>query len=396
MALTQARIRRLRASIPALKGQIYVNWGGSGPSPAAVLCEVTGVLEREAALGPFHPRVREAAAETAAALRASAADLLGARPGEIALAGNTTGGVNVAAGGLEWKAGDEVIISDLEHPGGYLPWLLWRDRAGIRVRLLRTEGSDDELLTRLEAAMGPRTRAVSLSHIAWLTGRRLPVEEIGRLCRRAGALYVLDGAQSVGQIAVDVKRIRADVYTLSGQKWLMGPQGTGAVYVRRGLRKTVRETAAGYRTARRKRLETLTFEPHAEARRFEVATISPALFRGLGAAVEICRKSGPAAIEKRVLKLSDALLAALRECKGVEVLCPPGPAQSGLVAFRVGGMKAETVAARLLKKSRVVLRAVDSEPPAVRASIHYLNTGEEIDRIGEAVRALARGGRKRG
>jgi len=393
LALTPGEVRRLRAAIPALKSQIYVNWGGSGPSPASVLREVERVLRREAALGPFHPRVRSEAREALAALRASAARLLGAREEEVALVDNTTAGVNIAAAGLEWRTGDEAVVTDLEHPGGYLPWLLWRGRRRIRVRLLRTGGTDEELLGNLEALLGPRTRAVCVSHVGWLTGRRLPLRAIGRLCRRAGALLVVDGAQSVGQIPVDVREAGADVYTLSGQKWLMGPQGTGAVFVRRGLRSRLQGSAAGYRSARRKALPSLTFLPHRGAARFETATISPALFAGLGAAVGICQRMGPRAIERRIGRLAGRLLEILRTEEGVEVISPPGPAQSGLVAFRVRGMEAEAAVARLLKRHRVVLRSVDSEPPALRASVHYLNTEEEVERIGEGVIALARGRR---
>ncbi len=390
MPLDNASIRRARSRIPALKGQVYVNWGGSGPSPTTVLREVDRFLKRESRMGPFHPQVRDESRAALAGLRASVAKLFKAKMDEIALMDNTTSGVNLAAAGIEWKAGDRAIVTDLEHPGGYLPWLMWRGRRPIWVDLLQTGASDDELLSNLDAILSPRTRAVCLSHVAWLTGRRLPLREIGRQCRKVGALLVVDGAQSVGQLPIDVGKTLADVYTLSGQKWLMGPQGTGAVFVRRGLRKKIRESGAGYRSAARRNLNALTYTPQASAMRFEVATISPALFSGLRVAVDACRKVGPAAIERRVRKLASGLLDALRDCPGIEVLSPPGPAQSGLVSFRVKGMDAGTTADLLLKKHRVVLRAVDSVPPCVRASVHYLNTDAEMERIAKGAIALAR------
>ncbi|MBI3127125.1 MAG: aminotransferase class V-fold PLP-dependent enzyme [Candidatus Tectomicrobia bacterium] len=390
MKLTPDVIRRMRAQMPALRRQIYVNWGGSGPSPLPVLREVDRVLKREAALGPFHPKVREEGRALFAALRKEVAELMAAGEDEIAFADNTTSGVNLAAAGIEWRLGDEVIVSDLEHPGGYLPWLVWRDRRRVKVRLLPTGASDKELLGRLDSLLRPQTRAVCMSHVAWLTGRRLPLKEIALRCRKVGALLVVDGAQSVGQMPVDAPALGADVYTLSGQKWLMGPQGTGAVFVKKGLQRRIREAAAGYRSAKEKALPTLTYLPHESAARFEVATVSPALFAGLRAAVARCLQAGPAAIEARVASLAGRLLEILRSDEGVEVLSPAGPAQSGLVSFRVRGVKAEEAVNALLGRHKVVLRSVDADPPAIRASIHYLNTEAEAERIGGAVLKLAR------
>jgi L-cysteine/cystine lyase len=212
---------------------------------------------------------------------------------------------------------------------------------------------------------------------------------MGLRCRKAGTLLVVDGAQSIGQIPVDVKKCLADVYTVSGQKWLMGPQGTGAVFVRRGLQKKIRESGIGYRSAAKRSLLNLTYMAKTDATRFEVATISPAIFSGLGAAVEEYRKSGPADIERRIRRLANRLLRILREGNGIEVLTPPGSAQSGLVSFRIDGIDSAAATEQLLKKHKIVLRTVDSFPPALRASIHYLNTETEIDKIGKKALKLA-------
>ncbi len=395
MAIDSASVRRFRGQIPAMKGQVYVNWGGSGPSPTPVLREVERFLKRESRMGPFHPVVRDESKAAMQRLRVSVSKLLGAREDEIALADNTTSGINLAAAGIEWKAGDEAIVTDIEHPGGYLPWLMWRGRRRIKVRLIETGDSDDALLSGLEAALTSRTRAVCVSHIAWLTGRRLPLREIGGMCRKVGALLVVDGAQSVGQIPIDVKKSLADVYTVSGQKWLMGPQGTGAVYVRGGLRGKIRESGIGYRSAKTKNLLRLSYTPQTGASRFEVGTISPALFSGLRVAVDLCRKSGPAGIERRVRRLANRLLERLRDHPGIDVITPPGPAQSGLVSFRIRGLGADETTVRFLKNHHVVLRTVVSAPPGVRASIHYLNTETEIDRIAKGAAALARRAKKK-
>ena len=239
MPLDKSKIKRLRSDVPALRNQIYVNWGGGGPSSKSILREMDKFTKRDLELGSFHPKIRNETTTALQRTRESCAKLIGAEASEIALTNNTTVGINIAAAGLTWDAGDEVLVSDLEHPGGYLPWLVWRKRYPIKVKLFKTGQNDEELLRNFQNAINPKTRVVCVSHISWLNGRRLPLESIGRICVSAGALLIVDGAQSVGHIPVKIKNTGVDVYTISGQKWLMGPDGTGAVYIRRGAGKKI-------------------------------------------------------------------------------------------------------------------------------------------------------------
>lgn len=391
MPLDQSKIKRLRSDFPALKNQIYVNWGGGGPSSKSILREMNKFTKRDLELGSFHPTIRN---ETTAALqrtRESCAKLIGADTSEIALTNNTTVGINIAAAGLTWGAGDEVLVSDLEHPGGYLPWLVWRKRYPIKVKLFKTGQNDDQLLRNLEKAITPKTRVVCVSHISWLNGRRLPLESIGQICVSAGALLIVDGAQSVGHIPVKVKDTGVDVYTISGQKWLMGPDGTGAVYIRRGAGKKIQLSSASFRSAQKKRLKTLSFTPEPSAMRYEVGTLNTTGFLGFRAAVEHFKRTGPVSIEKRILSLANRLTSQIRGLKNVEVITPEGEAQSGLVSFRIKNVEAQSVVDRLYRKHQIILRAVVTEPPAVRVSIHYLNTEEEMDSIANAIATIAAG-----
>ena len=395
MPLDKNRIKRLRSDVPALRNQIYVNWGGGGPSSKSILREMDRFTKRDLELGSFHPKIRK---ETTAALqrtRESCAKLIGAETSEIALTGNTTVGINISAAGLTWNAGDEVVVSDLEHPGGYLPWLVWRKRNPIKVKLFKTGPNDEQLLRNLEKAITPKTRVVCISHISWLNGRRLPLEAIGRICVSAGALLIVDGAQSVGHIPVKIKNTGVDVYTISGQKWLMGPDGTGAVYIRRGAGKKIQLSSASFRSAQTKRLKTLSFTPEPSAMRYEVGTLNTPGFIGFRTAVEQFKRTGPVSIEKRILALANRLLSQIRPIKNVEVITPEGGAQSGLVSFRIKNVESQKVVDRLYRKHQIILRAVVTEPPAVRASIHYLNTEEEMDSIANAIDSIA-AGRKKG
>ena len=395
MPLDNNKIQRLRSDVPALANQIYVNWGGGGPSSKSILREMDKFTKRDLELGSFHPKIRN---ETTVALkrtRESCAKLIGAETSEIALTSNTTVGINIAAAGMAWNAGDEVLVSDLEHPSGYLPWLVWRKRNPIKVKLFKTGQNDDDLLQNLENAFTPKTKVVCVSHISWLNGRRFPLEAIGQICVSAGALLIVDGAQSVGHIPVKVKDTGVDVYTISGQKWLMGPDGTGAVYIRNGADKRIQLSSASFRSAKAKRLKTLSFTPEPSAMRHEVGTLNTPCFLGFRAAVEHFKRTGPISIEKRILVLANRLLSQIRPINNVEVITPEGEAQSGLVSFRVKNVESQNVVERIYRKHQIILRAVVTEPPAVRVSIHYLNTEEEMDSITNAIATIAAGRRKR-
>ena len=247
----------------------------------------------------------------------------------------------------------------------------------------------------LEKAITPKTRVVCVSHISWLNGRRLPLEAIGQICVSAGALLIVDGAQSAGHIPVKVNNTGVDVYTISGQKWLMGPDGTGAVYIRRGAGKKIQLSSASFRSAEKKRLKTLSFTPEPSAMRYEVGTLNTSGFIGFRAAVDQFKRTGPVSIEKRILALANRLLSQVRPIKNVEVIAPEGEAQSGLVSFRIKNVESQKVVDSLYRKHQIILRAVVTEPPAVRVSIHYLNTEEEIDSIANAIDTIG-ASRKKG
>ena len=391
MPLDINKIQRLRSDVPALKNQVYVNWGGGGPSSKSIIREMDKFTKRDMELGSFHPTVRNETTKALKRTRESCAKLIGADASEIALTNNTTVGINIAAAGLTWDTGDEVIVSDLEHPGGYLPWLVWRKRIPIKVKLFKTGHNDEQLLKNLEKAVTSKTRVVCVSHITWLNGRRLPLEAIGKICISAGALLIVDGAQSVGHIPVKIKDTGVDVYTISGQKWLMGPDGTGAVYISRGAGKKIQLSAASFRSAQKKSLKSLSFSPEPSAMRYEVGTLNTTGFIGFRAAVEHFRRTGPVSIEKRILALANRLLSQIRPIKNVEVITPEGEAQSGLVSFRIKNVESQNVVNRLYRKYQIILRAVVTEPPAVRVSIHYLNTDQEMDSIANAIDAIAAG-----
>ena len=322
---------------------------------------------------------RQADANTRA--REAAANLVNAGPDDVALTQNTTHGMNLGVAAIDWREGDEVVSTATEHPGCLMPLHTAARRFGIKVNLVPTPVTPE----KIEAALTPRTRLLALSHVDWTGGEVLPLEELCALARDRGALTLVDGAQSVGNIPVDVPATGADMYAFTGHKWVLGPEGMGAFYVRPGL--DVRSPNVGYLS-----LASPTdfdkegdYELRPDARRFEASTMSAALAGGFAEAADAVRaraEMGFAEIRRRADLLIDLLCELPRA-----TLRSPRPAQSGLVSFEIDGVDAQEAAERLLEQ-RFVLRYVPGPPPYVRASTHLFNTEEELEGLARAVKGL--------
>jgi L-cysteine/cystine lyase len=253
----------------------------------------------------------------------------------------------------------------------------------VRVKLV----SPPVTAEKVEAAMTPRTRLVALSHVDWTSGEVLPLEEICALARERGALTLVDGAQSVGNIPVDVPATGADMYAFTGHKWVLGPEGMGGLYVRPGCE--VGSTSLGYASLS----DPTEFRPEGNywehvyegARRFEASTMSPALAAGFAQAVDAAHERGAegfAGIQHR----ADLLASLLEELPRV-MLRSPRPPRSGLVSFEISGIAAKEAAEKLLAK-KFVVRFIPQPYPYVRASTHLFNTEEELETLVEAVSKL--------
>jgi L-cysteine/cystine lyase len=238
---------------------------------------------------------------------------------------------------------------------------------------------------KVEAVLTPQTRLVALSHVDWKSGEVLPLKEICALARERGALTLIDGAQSVGNVPVDVPSSGADMYAFTGHKWVLGPEGMGALYVRPGL--PVHSTNVGFLSLPDPSAFDAEgdYELRVDARRFEASTGSPALAAGFAAAAEAVHERGAAGFEG-IRHRADLLANLLSEIPRV-TLRSPRPAQSGLVSFEVEGLAAKEVAERLLEET-FVLRYIPGPRSYVRASTHLFNTESEIGGLAKAVERL--------
>lgn len=227
------KIVAIRAALPAVRAFVYLNTGTNGPLPQrsheTLLSQATVELEQ----GRIRPECYVHLQQEKNRVRGDLATLLGSASDEIALTHNTTEGMNIALMGLNWERGDEVVTATTEHPGGLNPLAVLRQRYGVRIHQIEIARKDSHPMEELSRVLNPRTKAVILSHISWSTGMVLPMREMTELAHGVGALVICDGAQSGGMIALDVSDLGVDAYALSGQKWLCGPDGTGALFLRR-------------------------------------------------------------------------------------------------------------------------------------------------------------------
>lgn len=371
----------IRAALPALAHHVYLNTGTYGPLPDAVRAAMESHVERAHAEGRIGEAAYAAQSGLEAEARAALARVVHAPVEDIALTHCTSDGLNLVVGGLEWQAGDEVLVGDAEHPGLLVPLEVMGRRRGIETRVLPiTEAADPVQV--IADALTARTRLVALSHVIWSTGRVLPIDRIADVVHAHGALLLVDAAQGPGCIPVDAPATGADFYTISGQKWLCGPSGTGGLYVRPEAVELLEPAFPGYPTMEK---HPDGPRPWPGARRFEPGTVTLTALAGLVAAIEWREGIGFVAGWERAMELAAELRARLDELDGVRQI--PVDAASPLVALRVDGRVAEDVVADLDRRG-IIVRTIPGTG-LVRASVGFWNDEADLDRLVAALAELA-------
>jgi L-cysteine/cystine lyase len=392
------RVAELRKEIPALSRGVFMNAAWSGPCSRRVLAAMHDYLDAEAADGPTSPPGLARRAEVDRRAREAWAKLLNADLREIALAGNTSEGLNTVFNGISWRRGDRVVTTSMEHASVLMPAYFARSRHGVEVTVVPLEPDDDPqtVVDGLDAAMSPGTRLVAVSHVGYTTGYRLPLEAIIRLAHERGAMVVADGAQALGQLRVDVHELDIDFYAAPGQKWLCGPDGSGVLFVRADRIAELQPSRFAYWAASSYDLHG-NFEPYnADARRFELSTTNGGVWAGLAQAIEQAAEIGLDTLEERSTALASYAVRRLLEVPGVRLVSPrEGPALSGLVCFRVGDLDPDLVTATLWEREGITLGGRQSNTTShyvesTRLSAANFNIEADVDRVVEALREVAR------
>lgn len=368
---------------------VYCNTSTLGASPKSVVAAVTDHtqwVEHELVTCDYRRErpIYLAGYEDEPQLRERLCKLVGGEhKEEIALTRNSTFGMNVIAHGLALKSGDEVVMTDQEHPGGRCGYDVRRHRDGVVLREVAVPqpcDDSDAIVARFAAVIGERTKVVCIPHITSALGIVMPVAKIAALARKHGAFVVVDGAQSLGQIPIDVKALGCDAYFASAHKWLLGPKGTGLLWVARAAWDRVESTFAS---------SSWNLREDAGMRLSQLGTENQSLLKGLEAALDFLDRIGIAHVTARIRGLGDALRKGLAAIPGVRVVSPTRPELcAGMVTWKLDGHDDREVAAALWAQDKVMPRPMVH---GIRTSPHVYVTLAEIDRLLARVRALAHG-----
>jgi cysteine desulfurase/selenocysteine lyase len=388
-----------RAATPGCATVAHLNNAGAALPTAATVDAVVGHLRFESERGGYEAAA--AVADRLSALRSSAAHLLGAGPDEVVVTGSDTQAWTKALWGFALggciRQGDRMLADRIAYDTHYLGLLQVCELTGATIEVVPSTADGTLDLDGLAGALGSGPVALAaLTHVGTHRGLVNPVEEVGELCYRAGVPFFLDACQSVGQMAVDVGRIRCDVATVTGRKWLRGPRGTGLLFVRTGFAERLRPPGIGWNSALWDDADHYRLRPGAD--RFLEFEVPVAAHLGLAVAIDHVLDLGIEAIASRVQGLGEGLRRGLGEIGGVTVR-DGGTRRSGIVTFTVEGVPPESVSASAtaaginLSVSGAAWARLDMAAPSptavVRASPHYYNTEEELARLIDVVQSLA-------
>ena len=348
----------LRAEFPVLQRLAYLNAGTDGPLPARAVKAAGEELRRETEQGRTSAHF-ERRAELSGELRALYAAALGCETADLALTTSTSEGLAQVIGGLELSRGDEIVTSDEEHPGLQGALVAARDLKGVSIKAVP--------FAEVANAVGPSTRLVACSHVGWISGSLAPRE-----LAEVDVPVLLDGAQGVGAIPVDVGALGCDAYAGAGQKWLCGPDGTGMLYVGPALRERLQVARRGYANLADPN-EGLAAQLHDDARRLDSQLLSAEALACAVAATRLLASAGWGAVHERARTLAAHLAELLGE-RGIGV-APRG--ESTLVSFERADPEAERVR---LAEAGVVLRDIPGRP-WLRASVGAWNDEGDLERL---------------
>lgn len=390
--VSQTGIATQRQHFPALENKAYFNYGGQGPMPNQALAAMQQAHGHMQQAGPFSGAVNQWVNQISRETRAVLAAELGVPTTTMTLTEDVTVGCNIALWGLEWQAGDHLLLTDCEHPGIIAVAQEIARRFGVEVTtcpLLATlnQGNPVEVIA---AHLRPTTRLVVLSHILWNTGQVLPLPEIMQICHSQTPIVrvLVDAAQSVGVLPLDLDTWDIDFYAFTGHKWLCGPAGIGGLYVSEAVRDSLHPTFIGWRSVTKNAVGYPTgWQP--DGSRYEVATSDYALYSALQAALVLHGQWGDAeARYQRILSLSELLWQQLRTLPNLACLRTAAP-ESGLVSFQLqqGATNRHTQLVQALEQQGFLLRTI-LDPDCVRACVHYFSSETEIEQLVQTVRQL--------
>jgi cysteine desulfurase/selenocysteine lyase len=368
----------LDREFPVRRNLVYFNHAAVAPLPLCVANAIEAHIENTKLRGAADWRRWYGDIEKT---REKAAAFLGANRAEIAFLPSTSWGLNLVAQAFDWQRGDNVVGDDMEFPANVYPWMLLGKR-GVEYRLAKNRGgrvaADD-----IAAMVDTRTRVVAVSWVAFHNGWVYPIEEIGKLCRERGILFVVDAIQGLGALPLDVARAPVDILVADAHKWLLGAEACAVFYVAESARERLPPPFGGWWNVKaEKGFLDYSLDFHPGGRRYEVGSMPTAQIMGLAAALDLLSAMGQPAVRDRILATSAALWAGLA-ARGWRITTPE-PLSSGILAVVPPGGDDRRMARKLEKRGVIAA----PREGAVRFSPHAYNDEAEVARLLEAIDAI--------
>jgi cysteine desulfurase / selenocysteine lyase len=365
-------IKEARELFPYIKtGKIYFNHASTGPVSTRVLSAVNGHLLNASThkIDDF-PTIISTVEETKKELGA----YLNCRPERIAFLDNTTNGINVIANSIEWKRGDRILLNDAEFPANVYPFMNLKKK-GVEIDFVKSingAASAEQIID----AVTDSTRLISISFVQFLSGYRVDLGKIGRVCREKNIIFSVDAIQGMGALRIDVEQDKVDFISSGTQKWMLGFQGMSFIYVSEELQKKMSPAYMGWLSVKDAwNLLDFNLEPKDSAELFQTGTINTLGVFALNASLKLFKEFGYDNVEKNVLDNSEYLIHHLKRVGVIPMNDVKRENLSGIVTFKHSGIQA--VYERLVEEN--IICAVRED--ALRIAPHFYNTEEDIDKL---------------
>ena len=385
----------LRFLIPSIKDKIYFNYGGQGPLPSPSLKKIIESWEKLQAIGPFTNNVWPYINNEIILTKKFLAKSMGVNIRNIALSENISTGMVLPLWGIDFSEGDEILISDCEHPGVVAACREICQRLKLKFNIFPIQKirdlNDEIIIDELKKYLKKNTKLLIVSHILWNFGYEVPLKEFKFELEKVNknSYLVVDGAQSFGHIAIDEKVRYSDLYAITSHKWACGPEGLGAFYVSDRFIEKTRPTIIGWKSLKK---EQGIYEPsenllHEDARKFEIATSCVPLLAGLRESLSLFEEDISTKEKNKIISaMSNELWFKLNEFRNIE-LALQYPLKNGIVSFNIKKNIDKNEFVKKLGLKNIWIRVIE-DPQWFRVCIHQITNEKEINLLINEIKLL--------
>ena len=385
----------LRDQIPALKNKYYFNYGGQGPLPKSSLEAIVKTWEIIQDLGPFTNDMWPFIYKEILTTKRTIAKKLGVNSKNIALTENITSGMVLAFWGIKVKEGEELLITDCEHPGIVAASREFCRRNKLKFIIIPIQKinnlNDENIISEISKNLNSKTKILIISHILWNFGYKIPLKKISIELKnnQKNSYLFVDGAQTFGHIKIEKEVTYSDLYSITSHKWACGPEGLGAIYVSDRFIQKTDPTIIGWKSLKK---EQGIYDPadnlfHEDARKFEVATSCIPLLAGLRNSLDLLDQDTPEKEKsKNIKKLSQKLWYELKQINNIDLVLEKKHL-NGIVSFNIENIEDKNKFVQKLGEKKIWIRVLE-DPKWFRACVHQFTTEDEIDLLSEEIKKI--------